>query len=47
MGEKDVALSFDKLTFARENDNGVVVSTDATKESLQAAPAYTKPDKRS
>ena len=47
MGEKDVALSFDKLTFARDNDNGLVVSTDATKESLQAAPAYTKPDKRS
>lgn len=47
MGEKDVALSFDKLTFARENDNGLVVSTDATKESLQAAPAYTKPDKHS
>ena len=47
MGEKDVALSFDKLTFARDKDNGLVVSTDATKESLQAAPAYTKPDKRS
>jgi sporulation protein YlmC with PRC-barrel domain len=47
MGEKDVALSFDQLTFARDNDNGLVVSTNATKESLQAAPAYTKPDKRS
>ena len=47
MGEKDVALSFDKLSFARDNDNGLVVTTDATKESLQAAPAYTKPDKRS
>ena len=47
MGEKDVALSFDKLTFARDNDNGLVVSSDATKESLQAAPAYVKPDKRS
>jgi sporulation protein YlmC with PRC-barrel domain len=47
MGEKDVALSFDKLTFARDNDNGLVVSTNATKDSLQAAPAYTKPNKRS
>ena len=47
MGEKDVALSFDKLTFARDTDNGLVVSSDATKESLQAAPAYVKPDKRS
>ena len=47
MGEKDVALSFDQLSFARDNDNGLVVSTNATKESLQAAPAYVKPDKRS
>ena len=47
MGEKDVALSFDKLTFARDNDNELVVSTDATKESLQAASSYVKPDKRS
>ena len=42
MGEKDVALSFDQLSFARDNDNGLVVSTNATKESLQAAPAYIK-----
>jgi hypothetical protein len=47
MGEKDVALSFDQLTFVRDKNNGLVVSTDATKESLQAAPAYTKPDERS
>ena len=47
MGEKDVALSFDQLSFARDNDNELVVSTNATKEGLQAAPAYTKPDKRS
>ena len=47
MGEKYVALSFDQLSFARDNDNGLVVSTNATKQSLQAAPAYVKPDKRS
>jgi hypothetical protein len=40
MGEKDVALSFDKLKFAMDNDNNLVVTTNATKESLQAAPAY-------
>ncbi len=47
MGEKDVALPFDNLSFARDNDNELVVTTDASKDSLQAAPAYTKPGKRS
>ena len=47
MGEKDVALSFDQLSFARDNDSQLVVTTNATKESLQAAPSYVKPDKRS
>ena len=45
IGEKDVALSFDQLAFAN-NDNDLVVTTNATKESLQAAPEYVKPDKR-
>jgi sporulation protein YlmC with PRC-barrel domain len=47
IGEKDVALPFDKLSFAMDNDNDLVVTTNATKESLQAEPAYTKPGKRS
>ena len=47
MGEKDVALPFDNLSFARDNGNELVVTTDVSKDSLQAAPAYTKPDKRS
>lgn len=46
MGEKDVALAFDQLSFARDNDNDLVVTTMATKESLQAAPAYEMPGKR-
>jgi hypothetical protein len=46
MGEKDVALAFDQLSFARDNDNDLVVTTMATKESLQAAPAYEMPSKR-
>jgi sporulation protein YlmC with PRC-barrel domain len=39
MGEKNVALSFDQLKFTN-NGNDLVVTSDATKESLQAAPAY-------
>lgn len=40
MGEKNVVLPFDNLKFARDNDNDLVVTTNVTKESLQAAPAY-------
>jgi hypothetical protein len=39
MGEKNVALSFDQLKFT-SNGNDLVVTSNATKESLQAAPAY-------
>ena len=46
MGEKDVALSFDQLTFATDSDGDLTVTTNATKESLQAAPEYRNPDKR-
>jgi sporulation protein YlmC with PRC-barrel domain len=47
LGEKDVALPFDQLTFARDNDNNLVVTSAATKESLEAAPEYKKPADRS
>ncbi len=43
MGEKDVAISFENLKFAKDNDNDLVVTTNVTKETLQATPAYTKP----
>ena len=46
LGEKDVALSFDQLSFATDNDGDLTVTTDATKESLQSAPAYDKPNTR-
>ena len=46
MGEKDVALTFDQLSFGSDNNDPLVVKTNATKESLQAAPQHTKPDKR-
>jgi sporulation protein YlmC with PRC-barrel domain len=46
LGEKDVALSFDQLSFATDNDGDLTVTTEATKESLQSAPAYEKPGTR-
>jgi sporulation protein YlmC with PRC-barrel domain len=46
MGEKEVALEFDKLKFAKDTDNDLVVTTAATKESLQAAPSYKRPADR-
>lgn len=46
MGEKDVALPFDQLTFAKDEDNDLVVGTGATKESLQSAPEYITPEDR-
>lgn len=47
MGEKDVALPFDQLMFARNADGALAVSTNMSKEALQSAPEYVKPDKRS
>ena len=46
LGEKDVALSFDQLSFATDNDGDLTVTTEATKDSLQSAPAYEKPGAR-
>ena len=42
MGEKDVALPFENLKFAKDKDNDLVVTTNVTKETLQSTPAYTK-----
>ena len=41
MGEKNVALNFDQLKFTNTG-NDLVVTSDATKDTLQAAPAYQK-----
>jgi sporulation protein YlmC with PRC-barrel domain len=46
LGEKDVALPFDQLKFTTDNENGLVVTTTATKEGLEAAPAYNEPNSR-
>jgi hypothetical protein len=35
--------TFDQLTFATDNDGDLTVTTNATKESLQAAPEYQNP----
>jgi sporulation protein YlmC with PRC-barrel domain len=43
MGEKDVALPYDQLTFAKDAASKLVVGTGMTKESLQIAPEYVAP----
>jgi sporulation protein YlmC with PRC-barrel domain len=42
MGEKDVALPYDQLTFGKDDNNELVIGTSATKESLESAPEYSK-----
>jgi hypothetical protein len=46
MGEKDVALPYDQLVFAKDAGDDLVVTTSATKESLETAPEYIKPEDR-
>ena len=46
MGEKRVALPFDQLVFAKDIGDDLVVTTSATKESLETAPEYIKPEDR-
>jgi hypothetical protein len=47
MGEKNVALPYDQLVFAKDVGDDLVVTTSATKESLETAPEYIKPEDRS
>lgn len=46
LGEKNVALPFDQLVLAKDADGDLSVSTSMTKESLQSAPEYVKPENR-
>jgi hypothetical protein len=46
IGEKNVSMPFDKLSFSRDANNAVTVTASATKESLQSAPEYQFPDER-
>ena len=47
MGEKDVALPYDQLTFSKDGNDNLIVGTSATKESLEAAPEYSRSGDRS
>jgi len=40
MGEREVAVNFDALRVAQDANNRTVVSLDATKETLKAAPEW-------
>ena len=40
MGEREVAVNFDSLRVAQDGNNRTVVSLDATKDSLKAAPEW-------
>ncbi len=47
MGEKDVALPYDQLTFGKDDNDELVIGTNATKESLELAPEHRKRGDRS
>ena len=42
MGEKNVSLPYDQLTFSRDANGYLVVTANITKESLQSAPEWKK-----
>lgn len=45
LGEKNVALPYDQLSFARDEDGALIVTSDLTKKSLQGMPEWKSPDK--
>ncbi len=47
LGEKNVAVPFEQLTFARDQDGALVITANVTKDSLQTAPEYKAPEDRS
>ena len=40
MGERDVAVDFDSLRIAQDSNSKTMVSLDANKDSLKAAPEW-------
>ena len=40
MGERDVATGFNSIRIGRDRNNNLVLTMDATKDSLKAAPAW-------
>jgi sporulation protein YlmC with PRC-barrel domain len=47
LGEKNVALPYEQLSFTRDGDGGLLVTANVTKDSLQTAPEWKKSDDRS
>ena len=47
LGEKDVAVPFEQLSFTRDVDGALVITANVTKESLESAPAWKAPAERS
>ena len=45
MGEKNVSLPYDQLTFSRDAKGYLIVTVNITKDSLQSAPEWKKPDR--
>lgn len=44
LGEKDVAVEFDRLSFVSTRDDQLRVVSDVSKQELEAAPGYERPD---
>ena len=40
MGEREVAINFNSIRMARDQSNNLVLTMDATKDALKAAPAW-------
>jgi hypothetical protein len=45
MGEKSVSLPYDQLSFSRDAKGYLIVTANITKDSLQSAPEWNKPDR--
>jgi hypothetical protein len=45
MGEKNVSLPYDQLSFSRDANGYLAVTANITKDSLQSAPEWKKPDR--
>ena len=43
MGEREVALAFESLQMTRDKDGKDLLTVNATKDTLRAAPAWTWP----
>ena len=46
IGEREVAVNFQSLRLSRDTNNNLVVTMNATKDSLKAAPAWTWSNER-